>query len=129
MTSLPLSVSHPIQLNLRWPDHVGLIAKVAQALDESAGALQNYQDVQIELHALEETLRHLQALKPNEHNRAHVDVIHGMALTCQIPLQNFTQKISKFEQSMSAFLKHGNNLLKAFGRNLQSWGLPSESRC
>ncbi|KNG47155.1 hypothetical protein TW65_06077 [Stemphylium lycopersici] len=57
---------------------IGLIAKVAQALDESAGALQNYQDVQIELHALEETLRHLQALKPNEHNRAHVDVIHGI---------------------------------------------------
>jgi len=45
-----------------------------------------------------------------------------MALTCRIPLQEFVEKLTKFENTMGVFSKSSNGSLKAFGRKSQ-WAL------
>ncbi|KAF2822663.1 hypothetical protein CC86DRAFT_81187 [Ophiobolus disseminans] len=95
----------------------GLIAKVVKALKDKSGAASEYQHVQIELEALDRTLKHLEALKPNESNVAHVNAIRGMALTCRMPLQEFLEKIEKFERTMGTFSIAGAR--SAFGRKSQ----------
>lgn len=45
-----------------------------------------------------------------------------MALTCRIPLQEFFEKITKFENTMGAFSKPSGSSLKMFGRKSQ-WAL------
>jgi hypothetical protein len=76
--------------------------------------------VQIELEALARTLKHLEGLEPNESNIAHLNAIRGMALTCRIPLQEFLEKIEKFERRMGAFSM--DRSAKAFGRKSQ-WAI------
>jgi hypothetical protein len=98
----------------------GLIAKVTKAFRDKAGAAFEYQLVQIELEALARTLKHLEALEPNESNIAHLNAIRGMALTYRIPLQGFLEKIEKFERRMGAFSM--DRSAKAFGRKSQ-WAI------
>jgi hypothetical protein len=97
----------------------GLITKVAKALKDKSGAAAEYQNVQIELEALARTLKHLEALEPNESNVAHVNAIRGMALTCRAPLQEFLDRIEKYERTMGAFSLAGVKSAKAFGRKSQ----------
>ncbi|KAH7071624.1 hypothetical protein FB567DRAFT_538512 [Paraphoma chrysanthemicola] len=95
-----------------------LIHKVAKALKDKSGAANEYQHVLIELESLARTLKHLEALQPTESNAAHVNAIRGMALTCRWPLQDFLEKIQKFESTMGVFAT-GVNPGKAFGRKSQ----------
>ncbi|KAH7066890.1 hypothetical protein BKA63DRAFT_130333 [Paraphoma chrysanthemicola] len=92
-----------------------LIHKVSTALKDKSGAANEYQQILIELESLARTLKHLEALQPTESNAAHVNAIRGMALTCRWPLQDFLEKIRKFERTMGVFAT-GVNPAKAFGR-------------
>lgn len=59
-----------------------------------------YQHVVIELRALKNVLRHLEALEPTEDNLTHVNAIRGMALACQLPLREFLIKLEKYESAL-----------------------------
>lgn len=88
-------------------------------MKDKCGAGTEFQHVQLELQALDRTLRHLQALEPTQSNLNHVNAIRGMALTCQIPLQEFLQKIHIYERSLGSFPILNRGSLKSFGRKSQ----------
>ena len=77
--------------------------KISHALKETGGAATEYQHVVIELRGLKNVLRQLEALEPTEHNARHVNAIRGMALACQLPLQEFLVKLEKYEASLGPF--------------------------
>lgn len=98
---------------------LALIAKVSKAVKDKAGASTEYQHVLLELEALERTLRHLQALQPTASNVDHVNAIRGMALTCRIPLQEFLERIQRYETSLGPYSVHRRGCLKSVGRKSQ----------
>ena len=77
--------------------------KVRKALKETGGACAEYQQVLIELKALESVLRQLEALEPTEDNIGHVNAIRGMALACQLPLRDFLVKLEGYESKLGPF--------------------------
>ena len=85
------------------------------------GASAEYQHVQLELRMLKSTLEHLQALEPDASNIGHINSIKCVALACQIPLQQFLDKIQCFEASMGPFSR-AKLSLSAAGRKAQ-WAL------
>ncbi|KAF1976697.1 hypothetical protein BU23DRAFT_455393 [Bimuria novae-zelandiae CBS 107.79] len=101
---------------------IGLITKVIKALKDKCGAATEYQHLQLELQALERTLRYLQSLQPTASNREHVNAIRGMALTCQIPLQEFLDRMHKYEASLGPFSALNRGSIKSIGRKSQ-WAL------
>lgn len=54
----------------------------------------------VELHGLENVLRRVVALEPNASNIEHVDAIRGLALSCQIPVQEFLVKLKAYESAL-----------------------------
>ena len=69
------------------------------------GASTDYQHVILELNALQNALSRLASLEPTESNINHVNAIRGMALTCQLPLQEFLSNIEKYEKTMGPFAR------------------------
>jgi hypothetical protein len=80
-----------------------LIHKVSKALKDAGGASSEYQQVVIELHGLKTALRHLEKIVPTEATASHVNAIRGMALACQLPLQDFLANFEKYEASLGPF--------------------------
>lgn len=86
--------------------HIELCAKVSRALKDTAvGASSDYQNVILELHALQNALARLAALEPNESNINHVNAIRGMALACQLPLHEFLTSIEQYEDTMGPWAR------------------------
>jgi len=86
--------------------HSELCGKVSKALKDTAvGASADYQHVVLELHSLQTALSRLASLEPSESNINHVNAIRGMALTCQLPLQEFLSNIEKYEKTMGPFAR------------------------
>ncbi|KAL8784372.1 MAG: hypothetical protein Q9213_004024 [Squamulea squamosa] len=83
-----------------------LIKKISRALRDSGGASSEYQGAVIELENLQRTLQHLGSIEPTEDNINHVNAIRGMALACQLPLQDFLAKLSKYEMSLGPWASH-----------------------
>ncbi|KAL3421762.1 hypothetical protein PVAG01_05918 [Phlyctema vagabunda] len=81
----------------------GLIKKVSDALKDAGGASSEYQHVMIELEGLDRALKFVAAIQPDQSNLHHIDAIRGMALSCQIPLQQFLLKIQKYESYLGPF--------------------------
>jgi hypothetical protein len=86
-------------------------------LNDIKGASNEYQLVVIELEALESVLRQLEALEPNEANIGHINAVRAMALICRLPLQDFINKLTRFEKSMSPGISR--NALYTFSRKAQ----------
>lgn len=72
----------------------------------------------IELHGLENVLRRVLALEPNTSNIAHVNAIRSLALSCQIPLQKFLEKLQGYESALGPVstrkFQAGRKLMWAF---------------
>jgi hypothetical protein len=100
----------------------GLIAKVIKALKDRCGAATEYQHLVLELQILERTLQYLQGLKVTESNKEHVNAIRCMALTCQIPLRDFLDGISKFEATLGPFATLRKSSLRSVGHKAR-WAL------
>lgn len=83
-----------------------MIKKISRALRNSGGASSEYQGAVVELENLQRTLQHLASIKPTEGNINHVNAIRGMALACQLPLQDFRAKLSKYEASLGPWASH-----------------------
>lgn len=97
-----------------------MIHKVSKALQDAGGASSEYQQVVIELHGLKTALRHLEKIVPTEATASHVNAIRGMALACQMPLQEFLTKFEKYEASLGPFARR--NSFRAAGRKA-GWAL------
>ena len=77
--------------------------KISKALKRTGGASTEYQLAIIELKGLENVLRHLESLEPNQDNERHINAIRGMALACQLPLRDFLTKMENYEASLGPF--------------------------
>ncbi|KAL8870531.1 MAG: hypothetical protein Q9198_007608, partial [Flavoplaca austrocitrina] len=77
-----------------------LVKKVSRALRDCGGASSEYQGAIVELENLQRTLQHLGSIEPTEDNINHVNAIRGMALACQLPLQDFLTKLYKYETAL-----------------------------
>ncbi|KAL8858791.1 MAG: hypothetical protein Q9178_004708 [Gyalolechia marmorata] len=86
-----------------------LIRKISKALQKTGGATSEYLDAVVELNGLEHALQQLQALEPTEDNVGHVNAIRGMALACQIPLQEFMTKLDRYENSLGPWARRSSS--------------------
>ncbi|KAL8639087.1 MAG: hypothetical protein Q9226_008918, partial [Calogaya cf. arnoldii] len=84
-----------------------LIKKVSKALRDSGGASSDYQGAVVELENLQRTLQHLGSIEPTADNINHVNAIRGMALACQLPLQEFLTKLSTYEAALGPWASRG----------------------
>ncbi|EHY51977.1 uncharacterized protein HMPREF1120_00200 [Exophiala dermatitidis NIH/UT8656] len=84
---------------------IGLVVKVGKALRDADGASSEYQHLYVDLQALKRTLETLQALQPTEQNITHLNAIRCLALTCQVPLAAFLERLQKFEEKLGPFAK------------------------
>lgn len=79
---------------------IELCNKISKALKDTDGASSDFANVAIELHGLENVLRRVVALDPNASNIEHVDAIRSLALSCQIPIQEFLAKLQAYESAL-----------------------------
>ncbi|CAG8954558.1 hypothetical protein HYFRA_00004475 [Hymenoscyphus fraxineus] len=90
---------------------VDLCTRISKALRNTAFvASSEFQHVMLELGALQKILSQLAALTPNEHNIHHVNAIRGMALACQVPLQEFLVKIEHYENPLGLWARTSLNV-------------------
>lgn len=98
-----------------------LVVKITNSLRDAGGARSEYEGLLRELHCLEKTLVHLNRL-PCHHlaNRQILDSIRFTALSCQQPLSQFLNRISKYEDALGVYSKQGQ--VQASTKKLQ-WSL------
>ena len=85
---------------------------------QNSEANPEYQSLLIELEALDRALRKLQTLKPAKHELFQLTSIRATALACQRPLQDFLDRVSKFESSLGTF-NTANNKWRGLPRRMQ----------
>ena len=74
---------------------IDLTVKISKALREASGAPAECRAVIQELQNLRQILELLQDLRPAGGSISHVNAIRGVALTCIIPLRDFSEKIDR----------------------------------
>jgi ubiquitin C len=77
-----------------------LIYKIGVELKKKPESAADYQLLLIELETLDRTLKSLEHIKVAQHGRRRLDGIRALASVCQLPLQEFLEKIEKFEDSL-----------------------------
>lgn len=82
-----------------------LIYKITLELKKNPESAADYQLLLIELEALDRTLKSLERIEPAQHEQRQLDRIRALAWTCQLPLQEFLEKIEKFEDSLGSWNK------------------------
>jgi len=77
-----------------------LIYKIGAELKQGPEAAADYQLLSIELEALDRTMKSLEHIQVAQHGQKRLDAIRALALACQLPLQEFLEKIEKFDESL-----------------------------
>ncbi|KFX90422.1 hypothetical protein O988_08209 [Pseudogymnoascus sp. VKM F-3808] len=95
-----------------------LIAKVATELRKNGETAPMYQSLILELEALDRALCQLQTLQPSRHELLQLNSIRATALLCERPLQEFLDKISKFQPTLGTFATKDNRF-RGFPRRMQ----------
>ncbi|KAL8833073.1 MAG: hypothetical protein Q9176_008099 [Flavoplaca citrina] len=85
---------------------------------QNSEANPEYQSLLIELEALDRALCKLQTLKPAKHELFQLTSIRATALACQRPLQDFLDRVSKFESNLGTF-NAANNKWRGLPRRMQ----------
>ena len=80
-----------------------LIYKIGLELKKNPKSVPDYQDLLIELEALDRALKLLQRIKPAQHELRRLDEVQALASTCQRPLEEFLAKIEKFEENLESW--------------------------
>jgi hypothetical protein len=76
---------------------IGLLNDVRKALKDSGGAVDEFQQVLTDLQQLEIVLGQLDRGGEDSHaDVGHTNAVKGMALTCQVPLRAFLEKVQKY---------------------------------
>lgn len=77
---------------------INLVIKISKSLRDSNGASVEINSLLLELHQLQLVLEQLRDLPPESSpTPSHVNALRGMALTVQIPLQDFLGKMEKYK--------------------------------
>jgi len=74
---------------------IGLTMKISKALQGTGGASSECSLVIQDLHTLQHILEFLQQVRPALGNESHVNAIRGVAITCLIPLNEFSEKLER----------------------------------
>ncbi len=74
---------------------IGLTVKISKALQGTGGASSECSLVIQDLHTLQHILEFLQQVRPALGNESHVNAIRGVAITCLIPLNEFSEKLER----------------------------------
>lgn len=98
-----------------------LIYRIAAELKRVPESATDYQDLLIELEALDRALKQLFSIEPAEHEAKRLDAVRALALTCLGPLEAFLEKIEKFEHSLGPWNVRKNGL-RGLHRRLQ-WSI------
>lgn len=77
-----------------------VIADVISCLEDSTGSKSDYQELVRELEPLDRALKSLDKLKPIGSSPTAVDSIKCAALSCRVPLEQFLNKIHKYEPTL-----------------------------
>ncbi|KAL9026146.1 MAG: hypothetical protein Q9196_005144 [Gyalolechia fulgens] len=85
---------------------------------QNSEASPEYQSLLIELEALDRALQKLQTLKPAKHELFQLTSIRATALACQRPLQDFLDRVSKFDSNLGTF-NTANNKWGGLPRRMQ----------
>lgn len=88
-----------------------LIVDITNSLQDIGGAASDYQELIRELETLRKALAHLDSLQPSAPDSKIYDSIRFAALSCRQPLEDFLQKIRKYEKSLG--LWRSGNAVKA----------------
>ena len=80
-----------------------MLISIANILEQNGEAPTRYQNVIIELGTLERTLSRLYELKPGRHELKHLDAIRAVATACKRPLEDFVERVSKFDKSLGTW--------------------------
>jgi hypothetical protein len=80
-----------------------LIYKIGLELKKNSESSADYQLLLVELEALDRALKSLESVKVAQHGQRRLDGIRALALACQLPLQEFLEKIEKFEDSLGSW--------------------------
>lgn len=87
-----------------------LIAKIVISLRESGGAKTEYQDLILELESLQHALQHLDKLQTKSGSSSSLDSIKYAALSCCRPLEQFLDKIQRYDRSLGVWAKNTGSL-------------------
>ena len=88
-----------------------LIYKIGVELKKNPESAADYRLLLIELEALDRTLKALENIKVAQHGKRRLDGIRALALACQLPLQEFLEKIEKFEESLGSWNTNNRSVL------------------
>ncbi|RDL35768.1 uncharacterized protein BP5553_06380 [Venustampulla echinocandica] len=84
-----------------------LIADIASSLREAGGSKSEYQEILRELEGLEHALSHLDKLQSGDACSTSIASIKYAALSCRRPLEQFLNKIKKYDSALGVWSKAG----------------------
>jgi hypothetical protein len=97
-----------------------LIKNISSCLQDAGGAKAEYQGLLRELECLQQALQHLDKLQNGgSSSSANLDSIKYAALSCRRPLEQFLEKIRKYDKSLGVWGKDG--VIKSTADKLR-WG-------
>jgi hypothetical protein len=84
-----------------------LISNIIHSLSDADGSKSEYQELVRELESLQFALRHLDKLQQSGSKSTNLNSIKYAALSCQRPLEQFLNKIKRYEKSLGVWSKEG----------------------
>jgi len=84
-----------------------LIADIASSLREAGGSKSEYQEILRELEGLERALSYLDKLQSSDACSTSISSIKYAALSCKKPLEQFLNKIKKYDNTLGVWGKAG----------------------
>ena len=99
-----------------------LIKSIVDALQKSSES--EFKELTLELHAVQRALNEIEQLQPSPGQESSVNAIKIVALVCQHPLQEFADKLEKYE-SLGHIAGTKKDQIKRWKLKLQ-WGFTME---
>jgi hypothetical protein len=84
-----------------------LIADIVSSLREASGSKSEYQEILRELEGLQRALSYLDKLQSGDACSTSIDSIKYAALSCRRPLEQFLDKIKKYDNALGVWSKAG----------------------
>jgi tetratricopeptide (TPR) repeat protein len=84
-----------------------LITDIINSLREAGGSKSQYQEILRELEGLERALSYLDKLQSGDTNSTSIASIKYAALSCRRPLEQFLNKIKKYDNALGVWSKAG----------------------
>lgn len=84
-----------------------IVADIISSLREAGGSKSEYQEILRELEGLQRALSHLDKLQSGDACHTSIDSIKYAALSCRRPLEQFLDKIKKYDNGLGVWSKSG----------------------